>query len=392
MGKAKHEDRNHAVLSASGASRWLNCTPSARLEEQFQEENTSAYAAEGTLAHEFGELNLRLAIHEIDEETMLKQAAELEKSPYYSDEMDLEVEKYTTYVMEQLNAARAKVPGALLLIEQKVDLTAFIQDGFGTNDSIIISDGTMEVVDLKCGKGVRVSAEDNSQLKLYGLGALLEHELTFDIHKVRLTIVQPRLDAISSWEISAEDLRAWGEQEVKPKAKMAYAGEGEQAAGHWCKWCKVKARCKALAEKNMELAEHDFADPELLTDEELIDIYAQMPQLQDWVNAVATYLLDEALKGKQWPGYKLVEGRANRKWLDESKVATTLLDNNFSADNFMVSTLAGLTAIEKLVGKKDFPVLLGGLVIKPQGKPTLVPESDKRPAMGIKQAKKDFEN
>lgn len=390
--KVNHADRKHALLSASGAARWMNCTPSARLEEQFEESATSVYAAEGTLAHEFGEIHLRKNINEIDEEKLLQEVARLEQADLYSPEMDDEVDKYVTYVMEQLNEAKKKTPGAILLIEEKVDLTMFIEDGFGTNDSIIISDGTMEVIDLKYGKGVKVDAKQNSQLMLYGLGSLIDHELTYDIENVRLTIVQPRMNSISSWEISAKELREWGLKEVKPKAMLAYEGKGVQKAGSWCRWCKVKARCATLAAQNMKVAQHEFKNPHLLTDKQLIQVYEDMPQISDWINAVSTYILEEALKGKKWDGYKLVEGRANRKWLDEVKVAETLTKEGFSADKFMISKLGGIGHIEKLVTKTKFPGMLGELVVKPQGKPTLVPESDKRPAMGIEQAKEDFKN
>ena len=390
--KVNHAERKHALLSASGAARWLNCTPSARLEEQFEESATSVYAAEGTLAHEFGELHLRKNINEIDEEKLLTEVSKLEESDLYSPEMDEEVDKYVTYVMEQLTEAKKKTPGAILLIEEKVDLTMFIEDGFGTNDSIIISDGTMEVIDLKYGKGVKVDAKENSQLMLYGLGALIDHELTYDIENVRLTIVQPRMNSISSWEISAKDLREWGFKEVKPKAMLAYAGEGIQKSGSWCRWCKVKARCATFAAQNMKVAQHEFKNPHLLTDKQLIQVYEDMPQISDWINAVANYLLEEAMKGKKWPGYKLVEGRSNRKWIDESKVAETLLEKGFKADKFMISKLGGICHIEKLVTKKEFPTMLGEFVTKPPGKPTLVSEDDNRPAMGIEQAKEDFKN
>lgn len=390
MGQVDHGTRKHALLSASGASRWINCTPSPRLEEQFTNVETS-YAEEGTLAHEFAELGIRKAMKQLTAKQYKAQTDPLYKSPLYSDEMDEEVQKHIDYVLAQYTEAKRKTKDALLLIEEKVDLTYFIEDGFGTCDDVIIADGTMEVIDLKYGKGVKVSAEDNSQLKLYGLGALRAHELMYDIHTVRLTIVQPRLDNISSWEISAEDLNKWGEEIVKPKAELAYAGEGEQAPGEWCRFCKAKGRCKALAEQNLEIAKHEFADPQLLSDKELIEAYKLMPQLQDWINGVAEYLLHEAVhNNKKWPEYKLVEGRSNRMWANAEKVEAVLKENNFNEDEILVSKLAGITAIEKVVGKANFNTLLGELVVKPQGKPTLVPETDKRPAYGLAQAQSDF--
>ncbi len=384
MYKSKVVERKHAILSASGSSRWINCTPSPRLEEQVEDEQTSVYAAEGTLAHEFAELELKKFLKTILPNDLIT----LRANTLYTSDMESEVEKYTSYVLEQLRAAPS---GAVLLIEEKVDLTYFIEDGFGTNDAIIIADGTMEVIDLKYGKGIRVEAKDNSQLMLYGLGALRAYELMYDIHTIRMTIVQPRLDHIDSAITSAKALNLWGEKTVKPKASLAFLGKGVQKAGPWCQWCKVKARCKALAADSMEMAKHDFKDPHLLTDQQLLEVYKSIPQFMDWVSAVGKHILDRAIEGKKWEGYKLVEGRSNRKWIDETKVVHQLMKLKYSADQFMISKLAGIVAIEKLVGKTEFPKTLGGLVVKPQGAPTMVLESDKRPAMGIEQAKKDFD-
>jgi len=374
-----HTARKHALLSASGASRWIACTASSRLEEQF-ENSTSSYAQEGTLAHEFAELGVRLALGQITQVEYDASVAPFLQNEFYTDEMESEVQKHIDYVLEQYTEAKRKTSDAIILIEEKVDLTYFIEDGFGTCDDVIIADRVLEVIDLKYGKGVRVSAEDNSQLKLYGLGALRASELMFDIKTVRLTIVQPRLDSISSWEISAEDLYKWGEEIVIPKAKMAYAGEGEQVPGSHCRFCKAKSRCVALANQNMEIAKLEFADPMLLTDEQLIEAYEKLPQVHDWLNGVAEYLLSEALKGKKWPTYKLVEGRSNRTWTNPTAIETTLLENGFDREKIMSEPkLLGITAIEKVVGKKQFPVLLDEFVVKPPGKPTLVHETDKRP-------------
>lgn len=387
-----HADRKHALLSASGASRWLNCTPSARLEEKFDESTQSVYAAEGTLAHEFGDINLRFKSKQIAKKVFDAEIKKLRKDKLYSDEMEGEVDKYVTYVMETFRVAQKQTKDAVLLVEEKLDFSHLVEQGFGTGDSCIIADGVLDIIDMKYGKGIRVDAEENAQLKLYGSGALRDFELMYDIHTIRLTIVQPRLDHISSWDISVDQLIKWGENVVKPKAEKAYSGDGIQQAGEWCKWCKVKPMCATLAAKNMKLAQYDFKDPHLLTDKQLIEVFKQQPMLVDWVNAVSEHILNEALKGKIWPGYKIVEGRSMRKWLDEQKVVESLLENKFTADKFMVSKLAGIPAIEKLVGKKDFVPILGELVVQPPGKPTLVPEADKRPAMGIEQAKQDFKD
>jgi len=390
LSSVEHSTRAHALLSASGASRWMNCTPSARLEEKFDESSTSSFAAEGTLAHEFGDVNLRFKNGEIDEKTLKAELKKLRKDKNYTDEMESEVEKYVTIVMEAFAVAKARTPDAKLLIEERVDFSHLVEKGFGTGDVCIVADGILDVIDLKYGKGVKVDADKNPQLMLYGSGALRNFEMLYDIHTVNLVIVQPRLDHLSEWQISTEDLIEWGEKEVRPKAAKAYQGKGVQKAGDHCKWCKVKAMCATLAAKNVKLAQHDFKDPHLLTESQVLEVYKQQPMLVDWVNAVAKYLLDEAVKGKKWPGMKLVEGRSNRKWLDDKKVQDVLADNLFDEKDYTTTKIQGITAVEKLVGKSDFPKILGELVIKPQGKPTLVPMSDKRPAVGIEQAKEDF--
>lgn len=386
----EHSTRAHALLSASGASRWMACTPSARLEEKFDESSTSTFAAEGTLAHEFGDVNLRFKNGEITEKTLNSELKKLRKDKNYTDEMEGEVDKYVEIVMEAFAVAKARTPDAKLLIEERVDFSHLVEKGFGTGDVCIVADGFLDVIDLKYGKGVKVDADNNPQLMLYGSGALRNFEMMYDIHTVNLVIVQPRLNHLSEWKISTEKLIEWGEKEVKPKAAKAYQGKGVQKAGDHCKWCKVKAMCATLAAKNVKLAKHEFKDPHLLTESQLLDVYKQQPMLVDWVNSVAKYLLDEAVKGKKWPGLKLVEGRSNRKWTDEKKVQEALIENLFDEKDFTTTKLQGITAVEKLVGKSEFPTILGKLVIKPQGKPTLVPMSDKRPAMGIEQAKEDF--
>ena len=393
-----HDVRKHALLSASGAARWLNCTPSPRLEEEFKAvEETSVYAAEGTLAHEFADLGLQLAIKKITKakynklitEQIEKYISDYEVKDFDKKEMFDQVQKYIDYCMEQFVEAKKRTKDALMLIEEKIDLTHYIEGGFGTNDNVIIADGVMEVTDLKYGKGIKVDAEENPQLKLYGLGALREHELSFDIHTIKLTIVQPRLDHISTWAISASDLKEWAESEVRPKAKLAYAGKGELCAGAWCRWCGVKPKCRALAEKNLELVKYEFKQPDLLEDDELLEVYEKLEQLTDWANSVSTYILSEALNGKSFEGYKVVEGRSVRRWQHEESVKLILAER-FKPEQYLNSRLKSLTDISKLLGKEVFESDLKDFVIKPAGKPTLVPESDKRPAMGNDSAKEDF--
>lgn len=386
----EHKQRAHALLSASGASRWLNCPPSARLEDAIKEEKETTFAAEGTLAHELGELELRKSMKLITAAAYKKEFNKIKKNEFFTEEMPEEVEKYTTYVLEEYAAAKKKVSGTVLLIEEKIDLTDFIPDGFGTGDAGIISDGTLEIIDLKYGKGIEVSAENNKQLKLYALGMLRKFELAYDIRILKLTICQPRLNNFSSWEISAEDLETWGRVEVKPKAKMAHEGKGLQKCGDWCRWCKVLATCSTAASYNMKLAKHEFKSPHLLDDTLIMHVYDQIPMLLVWAEAVKKHVLAEALDGKSWPGLKLVEGRSVRKWANEEEAIKILNGNLYESEKFITTKIAGIGVVEKLTGKSDFDRLLSHCVVKPQGAPTLAPEDDKRPALGIEQAKKDF--
>ena len=393
MADVNHTNRKHALLSASGASRWMNCTPSARLEEKFQESQRSVYAEEGTLAHEFGDLALRLRNGEIDEKIYNKEVKKLKRDKLYSPEMDEEVGKYVDIVWEKYLAAQAKNGDALLLVEERVDFSHLVQGGFGTGDATIISGKTLYIDDLKYGRGIKVDADDNPQLKLYGSGALRAFEMMYDIDTVVLSIIQPRLNHYSTWEISADDLRTWGQKIVRPKALKAYEGKGVQKAGDWCKFCKVKAMCATLAAKNIKLAQLDFTDPHFLTDSQLLDVHKQIPMLVDWANAVKKHLLDEALNGKEWPGYKVVAGKSNRIWTDEKAVREALELGGFDEDGYIVEKLANLTTVETFIGKQNFQQYLKDLVVKPQGAPTLVPMADKRPAIiGTQSAQDDFKD
>ena len=392
MGAPNHSSRKHAMLSASKADRWINCTPSARLEEKVEETGKpSKYAEEGTLAHEMAECYLRARFRITPVDVTSAELRKLKKSDLYTEAMDEPVMAYCQYVTDQYTEALRKTKDALVLLEERLDFSAWVEQGFGTGDACIIADGVMEIIDLKFGTGVPVFAENNAQLMLYALGALSKFEMVYDINMVKLTIVQPRQDRISSWEITPEDLYKWGEEVVKPKAALAYSGDGELQVGHWCRWCRVKALCRKMADHNLDLAKHEFKEPELLTTEELAQIFEQAPMLQDWVNAVSEHLLSKAISGEKVPGYKVVEGRSMRKWTDENAVQEVLTACDYTPEQFQVVKLAGIPAIEKLL-KKDFDSLVGDLVIKAPGKPTLVPESDKRPAMGIEQAKLDFSN
>lgn len=384
-----HESRKHAKLSASGSSKWLNCTPSSSLEEGFTEK-PSEYAQEGTLAHEFGDFYLRFFNGEITEKRYQEAVGKLKTHRLYAKEMPRQVDKYVGYVLEQLTQARTSTPDAVLLVESRLDFSHVVEGGFGTGDAVIIADGTMEVVDLKYGKGVEVSAEKNSQLMLYGLGALRANELSYDIKTVKLTIVQPRLDSISSWDLSVEELVAWGEETVKPRAELAYIGAGEVSAGSHCKFCKAKPKCRAFADLNNNLPRLDFALPPVLTDEEVIEIFEKLPDLIDWAKTVTSYLYAQALEGKPVKGYKLVEGKSSRRWTDTDLVEDILKNKGLTSEEIFNIKLKSLGDIADLMTKDEFNSLLGPFIVKPPGAPVLVPETDKRPAMGTEQAKIDF--
>lgn len=390
----EHSQRSHALLSASGAGRWLNCTPSAKLEEGYGEKKSSVYAQEGTLAHELAELYIKrdtlrsISEQEFDQGLELIMAEEL-----FNEEMLDVVPTYTDYCTAQLAEAKTANPLAVMEIEQKLDLTDFVPESFGTADCVIINDNLMEVIDLKYGKGVPVYAEWNKQLMLYGLGALQKYDTMYDISEVRLTIVQPRINNISSWQISVKELREWAEEELKPKAQLAFDGKGELNAGDWCRFCAVRNQCRKLYEQQLEITRHEFAEPALLTDDEIAGIVRRAPKLIEWANSIAEYAQAKAItENKQWPGLKLVEGVSRRKWADEDQASSTIFARcpELTEDEVFNMKLKPITSIEKIVGKKRFAELLSDVVIKPQGKPTLVPLEDKRPAMGHGQAQIDF--
>lgn len=388
----EHQNRKHALLSASGSERWLKCTPSPRLEEKFTDHG-SDYAREGTLAHEFADAFLKEWLGIISPNEYLKIVRKLRKHELYTDEMEGQVAKFTNYVIEEFKAAQSVTSGAILLVEQTLDFSHIVPEGFGTGDCVIISDGTLEVNDFKYGKGVPVFADENTQLMLYGIGALRKHELNYDIHTVKLTVTQPRLDSISSWEISVEDLKKWGEEIVKPTALIAFAGEGEQVAGKWCRFCKVKPRCKAIQALALEAAKNEFAEPELLDDVELVEMYEILPAIVEYLQSVKDYMLNEGLAGKKWKGYKVVAGRANRKWLNIDGVIKALRKEGFKRSQYINSKLAGIGEISNLLSKDRFEELLDPFILKPEGKPTLVQDSDKRPSIvGLESALEDFKD
>jgi len=380
----------HAMLSPSSATRWINCTPSAKLESK-EENTTSVYAEEGTLAHHIGELKLRLHFKQISQSKYNSEIKKAEKHELFKREMHEHTDKYVSYVIEEFNTVDLVSENAQAYIEVKANLSNYVPESFGTSDTAIVCKDSIHIIDLKYGKGIKVDAMDNSQLRLYALGLLDSYKdlkSTYNIKKVKMSIVQPRLDHISEDEISAEELINWGENIVRPAAKKAFEGKGLQKAGAWCRFCKVKAKCSTIASENMKLARHEFKDPHLLSDDNLADIFGKIDILVDWAGAVKKHMLAEALKGTTYQGLKLVAGRAMRKWTDEKEVSNALIDDFYSDKQIYDIKLKGIGDIEKLVGKAKFVDLLSGLVIKPKGKPTLVPRADKREE--INTAKDDF--
>ena len=390
----KHSERAHALLSASGASRWLNCTPSAKLEDLQGEKQTSVYAAEGTLAHELSELYIRHdVLGTVNDNDFNLRFEEIMSNELFSDEMLDVVPIYVEYCTTEFRAAQQENMFATLEIEQLLDLTEFVPESFGTADCVIINDAVMEVIDLKYGKGVPVDAQYNKQGMLYALGALRKYDTLYDIEKVKITIVQPRINNISTWEISVEELLKWANEELKPRAELAFKGEGELVAGDWCKFCSVKNRCRALYEEQLKVAKYEFQDPELLADEEISDVLKRAPRFIEWVNSVTEYAQKRAIEhNKIWPGFKLVAGVSRRKWVDEDTATSAIFSRIPAAteDQIFTTKLKSITDIEKTFGKKFVAETLSDVIIKPQGKPTLVPEDDKRPALGIEDAINDF--
>ena len=303
--------------------------------------------------------------------------------------MDNYTDGYVEFVLEVIEQAKQACSDPLILIEQRLDFSKYVPDGFGTGDCVIIADGTLHIIDFKYGQGVLVSAEDNPQMKLYALGALDLFDGIYDIEMVSMTIYQPRRENVSTSIVSKESLYQWAEEVLKPKAELAFAGDGNYCPGEWCQFCRAAVKCRARAEAKMKLATFEFALPPLLSDEEIADILSSIGDLTSWANEIIAYATDEAVNhGKKWPGFKVVEGRSNRKYKDEEAVAEAA--KNAGYRDIYKQSLITITEMEKLMGKSKFNEILGELVMKPPGKPTLVPVSDKRPEMNTSSAKIDF--
>ena len=386
----------HAYLSASASHRWLACPPSAKLCAGINDSG-SPYAQQGTDAHALCEYKVeKLLGRDPNDPT--------ENLTYFDTEMADCTDEYASYVMEQVNDAKQHCSDPLILIEEKLDFSKWVPEGFGTGDCVIVADDVLhiidfkyglgvlvdatenpQIIDFKYGLGVLVDATENPQMMCYALGALDTFDGIYDIQTIRLTIFQPRRDNISTYEISKADLMKWAEKILKPTAELAYNGEGEYNAGDHCQFCKAKATCRKRAENNLELAQYDFDMPPNLDDAEIAAILPRIDDLVAWANDIKEYALQQALSGTEYPGFKVVEGKSNRKYSDENAVASTVEAAGFDPYE---KKLLGITAMTSLLGKKKFNELLSGFITKPQGKPTLVPESDKRPALNT--AKDDF--
>ena len=361
----KHSTRNHAILSASASKRWLSCPPSAKLNAELPD-TTSEYAREGTCAHE-------LAEYKVNKMLGIEAKNPTESLDFYDSEMEDCTESYAQYIAEQI----AKYDSPVVMVEQRLDFSKYVSGGFGTGDCVIVADDVLAVIDYKHGKGVPVSAENNSQMMLYALGALELFGVLYDISEIKMVIFQPRIENISESVISVSDLLDWAENELRPKAELAAMGEGEFCAGEHCRFCKVKAICRKRAEYNLAIAQYDFAPPDMLEDTEIEAILEKVEALTAWAADIKEYALSQALAGKQWTGYKVVEGKSNRKYTDENAVAAAV--KAIGKNPYNEPEILGITAMTKLLGgKKKFDELLSKYVCKPQGKPTLVPMSDKR--------------
>lgn len=369
----------HALLSASKAARWIACPPSLMLEKDIPD-TVSEYAREGTVAHELAEIKIRHKIGMMTDENYRQHYEIQTRDPLCTFEMTEYIDTYADWVEETYNLTKADCEDAILLTEQRLNYSRYAPDGFGTGDVVIIADGTMTVIDLKYGKGVPVSAELNPQLMLYGLGAIEEFGLEYDIQKVRLIINQPRLGSISSAEYSADELIAWGENTVLPAAEKAIKGEGLLQVGDHCRFCKAFPTCRAQAEEAQKIAKSDFAEPNTLDGSEVESFLESADMVKKWLDALQEYALKEALSGRKWENWKAVEGRSNRKYKDELEASKALTDAGYDEAILYERKFLTITNLEKAIGKKMVKELLEneGHIIKPKGKPTLVKRSDGR--------------
>lgn len=405
----------HAILSASSSKRWLNCTPSARLEQNFPNES-SVYAEEGTAAHALGEYKLRKYLHE---------RVQRPTSEFDSEEMEVNTDIYAEFIINQIERIKETCPHPLVMVEERLDYSYLVPDGFGTGDCVIIADGTLYVNDYKNGKGVFVNCDHNPQMMLYALGAYHAYGYLYDIQKVSMTIIQPRLENISTFECTVDELLDWGESYVRPRAKLTFEGKGEQVPGDWCRFCRARCACKACAQEALALVKEEFLDldtgvledeqrcdcleetdatasfdpdtsaptfksPALLTKTDIEQMLPTLNRIESWIEAIFAYVSSEAINhGVTWEGYKVVEGRSKRQFLDTKSVAAAAQKAGYT--DIYKTELISLTEFEKLMGKKKFQEVLGEYVVKPPGKLSLVPDSDPREAIDLQTASDEFD-
>ena len=375
----------HATLSASGAKRWMSCPPSARLEERLRGifgEKSTPFAEEGTKAHSLAELKLlrekgRLSdddgINDFNYDLRRKALGDIPK------EMDEATDYYAEIIIEKFLTARQSCPDAQLKLEQRLDFSRWVPDGFGTGDAVIVSEELLEVCDLKYGKGVPVFAENNPQARCYGLGALHCYGVLYGFKHVRNTIIQPRLDSVTEEMLTTDELLQWAETELKPAAELAWKGKGEFNPGDHCKFCAARAICYARATKAMTIFKHGFETPGVIPDDAIPEILAVADTAIDWIKDLQAYALSQALRGQEWPGYKLVRGkRPPRKWVDEEEAKHQLIRAGYEPEVYTETKFKSPSNIEKLVGKQAFEAIFATLVTQGDGALTLVPESDKR--------------
>ena len=367
----------HALLSASSAHRWLHCTGSPLLEKEFPD-TTSVYAQEGTLAHELCELKLKKYTTIMPKGSYTRAHNKIMKSELWQNETEGTSETYLEYVKGIMLACEI---APAVLIEKRVDFSRYVPEGFGTADCLILAGDTLHVIDYKHGKGVVVDADHNPQMMLYALGAMDELSLLYRFKSVHMVIVQPRVNNISEFTMTADELREWGESVVKPKAEAAISGNGTFEAGDWCRFCRAKQQCKTRYESNDSLypqlsAQHD---PRLITLTELGEFLKRGKDMAAWLEDMKEYALSESLAGAEVPGWKAVEGRGSRAFTDTDEAVDTLIKNGIDESVLYERRVLTLAQMEKAVGKKAFGEIVGNLVVKNPGKPTLVEESDKRP-------------
>lgn len=377
------EEKSHALLSASGSHKWLKCPPSARLEEKFPDK-TSEFMEEGTLAHEIAEFKVKSYFLEpIPKATYTRRLNKFKKEARFDNEMLIHTDTYLEYIKGEAMQSNSK---PFIVVEQKIDFNKYVPEGFGTADCVLINGNTLQVIDFKYGKGVKVDAEDNPQMKLYALGVLEQYGMLYNIQNIKMSIVQPRIDNVSSYEMPVENLIEWGENVVKPQAQKAFMGLGEYLQGEHCKFCKAKGACEFRAKENMQIVEEIQKTTGVVSNAELGEMITKTDGIEQWLKDIKTYALEQLLKGHEVPGWKAVEGKSNRKLVDVDKAFEILEANGYDSAILYEKKPLTLTQLEKTIGKSKIAEAIGDYIEKPKGAPTLAKESDKRETYKISAA------